>query len=164
MSYAVASADGRITTSPDVILLHGDERWEKVAGTGYILPELVNLYNPHATLEGSGSFMKDKDSLEPIPRIKAGTTNLHEDYLPDSIIDELDLFGWFIIIDSRGRVRWKYKEGTPLGMKGWFLMVLTSRSTPKKYLAYLRKENIPYLVAGDNRVDLTEAMVKMKKN
>jgi riboflavin biosynthesis pyrimidine reductase len=33
--------------------------------------------------------------------------------------------------------------------------------TPVEYLAYLRDEDIPYLVAGDGRVDLEQALQKM---
>ena len=42
------------------------------------------------------------------------------------------------------------------------LLVIASRSTPLPYLAYLRQERIPYLLAGSRRVDLTSALAKMR--
>src|SRR2546421_12422193 len=42
------------------------------------------------------------------------------------------------------------------------LLVIASRSTPLPYLAHLRQEGIPYLLAGSRRVDLTSALAKMR--
>ena len=42
------------------------------------------------------------------------------------------------------------------------LLVVVSRATPAPYLAYLRSEDIPYLVAGDGPVDLGGALRTMK--
>ena len=44
---------------------------------------------------------------------------------------------------------------------GWHLLVLVSRATPPAYLAYLRDEEIPYLVTGEERVDLGQALAKL---
>jgi len=41
------------------------------------------------------------------------------------------------------------------------LLVLVCRSTPREYLAYLRGSEIPYLVAGDHRVDLLAMLRRM---
>jgi riboflavin biosynthesis pyrimidine reductase len=40
--------------------------------------------------------------------------------------------------------------------------VLVARATPAAYLAYLRRERIAYLVAGEERVDLAEALLRMR--
>ena len=42
------------------------------------------------------------------------------------------------------------------------MLHLVSRGTPTEYLAFLRREGIPYLIAGDKRVDLQRVMEKMK--
>jgi riboflavin biosynthesis pyrimidine reductase len=42
------------------------------------------------------------------------------------------------------------------------LLVLVNYSTPLPYLAYLRRERIPYLLAGAQRVDLGSALVKIR--
>lgn len=39
--------------------------------------------------------------------------------------------------------------------------MLVSRSTPPEYLAYLRRETIPYLVTGNGRIDLHLALAKL---
>jgi riboflavin biosynthesis pyrimidine reductase len=45
---------------------------------------------------------------------------------------------------------------------GWDVLVLVSQATPAAYLAHLHRENICYLVAGDERVDLAQALSKMR--
>jgi riboflavin biosynthesis pyrimidine reductase len=42
------------------------------------------------------------------------------------------------------------------------LLVIVSHATPAPYLAYLRSEDVPYLVAGDGPVDLGGALRSMK--
>jgi 2,5-diamino-6-(ribosylamino)-4(3H)-pyrimidinone 5'-phosphate reductase len=58
-----------------------------------------------------------------------------------------------------GRLSW----ATEKGGEGIDLLVLTSRATPTAYLAYLRRENIPYLVAGKEHVDLELALCRMRE-
>jgi 2,5-diamino-6-(ribosylamino)-4(3H)-pyrimidinone 5'-phosphate reductase len=43
-----------------------------------------------------------------------------------------------------------------------FLLVIGSHSTPLPYLAHLRQERIPYLLAGTHPVDLTYALAKIR--
>jgi riboflavin biosynthesis pyrimidine reductase len=40
--------------------------------------------------------------------------------------------------------------------------MLVAGATPPEYLAYLRRERIPYLVAGQERVDLAGALGRMR--
>jgi riboflavin biosynthesis pyrimidine reductase len=54
-----------------------------------------------------------------------------------------------------------YKEFPDEAWAGWYLLVWVSRQTPPEYLAYLRREDIPYLVAGEGHVDLGGALEKM---
>lgn len=50
-----------------------------------------------------------------------------------------------------------------VGSGGWDVLVLVAKATPAAYLSYLRGERISYLVAGDERVDLTLALRRMRQ-
>jgi riboflavin biosynthesis pyrimidine reductase len=76
--------------------------------------------------------------------------DLYRDFVP------VERARWFVVVDGRGRVRWTYTE-----MGGWHLLVLVAGATPPGYLAYLREEGIPYLVAGEARVDLADALGRL---
>ncbi len=158
--YAVASVDGRVTLAPDVLLLFEHERWEAAAGpckeNEEHLEWLKSIHNPQVILEGSSSFVTSNENLEPFPPFE-GDSTLGEDFLPEDIVHHPGHKGWFTVINSRGRIRWAYKE-----QEGWYLLNVVSCRTPPPYLAYLRSENIPYVVAGEERVDLCRAMEKLK--
>ncbi len=64
---------------------------------------------------------------------------------------------WFAVVDARGRVAWTHK-----GDEKTSLLIIASRSTPLPYLARLRQEQIPYLLAGADRVDLAFALAKIR--
>ncbi len=166
VTLAIASVDGRVAMSPGKLLLYGDERWSEVAGyESEVDKRLRAIHRPQAVLEGSGSFIADTESPEPLPHLADGdpakTRVLYEDYLPEAVVSRPDHRGWFTIVDSRGRIRWVYKEWPGEEWQGWHLLVLVSKSTPAEYLAYLRRETIPYLVAGECRVDLRLALAKL---
>lgn len=145
VTYNVASLDGRIGL-PDRLLIDGDERWDAIAGRpGVTLADMETLHAPQALLEGSSSFVPR--AAPPLDLPPPTGTGLHEDFVADHLRSPSTR--WFTAVDSRGRVRWMYKE-----MGGWQLLVLVAASTPPGYLAFLRQESIPYLVAGTERVDL----------
>ncbi|WP_051304014.1 dihydrofolate reductase family protein [Calidithermus chliarophilus] len=159
--HNVASLDGRITVAPGVLLLRGDERWSAVAGSDEDAYERVKaLYHPEVLLEGSGSFVPPGAEPEPLPAAGGDPRGLYEDYLPEAVVGRPGR-RWFAAVDSRGRVRWFYKQFPGEAWRDWHLLVLVSRRTPPEYLAYLRGEAIPYLVAGGGRVDLRLALEKM---
>lgn len=158
--YTVASADGRVTIAPDAILLHGDERMDAVAGSSEEVYKWIRvIHNPQVILEGSGSFVTEKEVPEPLPPF-TGDLDLYQDFLPDTVIHDPGRQGWFTAVDSRGRVRGWIKEFE--GWEGWHILILVSHNTPPEYLAYLQRENIPYIVTGSERVDLNHAMEKLK--
>jgi 2,5-diamino-6-(ribosylamino)-4(3H)-pyrimidinone 5'-phosphate reductase len=156
-----ASVDGRVTLAPDVLLLYGDERWQAVAGSSNfdVFEWLKFTHQPQATLEGSGSLVKSNETPKPLPPVTGDPQSLYQDFLPHDVVHRPGHQGWFTAVDSRGRVRWFYKEFE--GWEGWHLLVLVSHHTPPEYLAYLQRENIPYLIAGEGRVDLHLAMEKL---
>jgi 2,5-diamino-6-(ribosylamino)-4(3H)-pyrimidinone 5'-phosphate reductase len=165
-----ASVDGRIAVSPDMLLLHGDERWHAVeewspiTGSSNVFETLKFIHKPQATLEGSGSFLKEDDEPDPLPPFEDDPQTLYQDFLPDGIVHRPEHRGWFTAVDGRGRIRWYYKEYPDEAWKGWYPLVLVAHHTPAEYLAYLQREDIPYLVAGgeEEYVDLHLALEKMK--
>ncbi len=159
-----ASIDGRITIAPDVLLLTGEKRWDAAIGSNAenTFERLKAMHKPQATLEGSRSFIRDGDQPAPLPRATGDTAALYQDYLPESILKRPGHAGWFTAVDGRGRIRWLYKEYPDEAWKGWYPLVLVGFHTPADYLAYLRREEIPYLVAGQGQVDLRCALEKMR--
>lgn len=157
-----ASADGRVALAADTLLLFGDERWTNVAGSSQDALDWLKLtYQPQATLEGSGSFVVDGQEPEALPPFEGDPAPLYEDFLPEHIVNRPGHRGWFTTVDGRGRIRWLYKEFPSEEWQGWHLLVLVARTTPPAYLAYLRREEIPYLVGGEGHVDLGCVLEKM---
>jgi riboflavin biosynthesis pyrimidine reductase len=159
--FASASVDGRLTLAPDVLLMFGDSRWDAISGSSGAYDWLRSTYQPQAFLEGSASLVKSDAEPDPLPSATGDPQALYEDHLPDAVVRRPGQRGWFTMVDSRGRIRWQYKEWPDEEWAGWHLLVLVSRRTPAEYLAYLQRETIPYLVAGEERVDLQLALEKL---
>jgi 2,5-diamino-6-(ribosylamino)-4(3H)-pyrimidinone 5'-phosphate reductase len=85
---------------------------------------------------------------------------LLEDFLPEEAVARART-GWMAVTDSRGVVRWMYKEWPGEEWAGWHLLVFVAQMTPPEYLSYLRREGIPYLVVGQDRVDLPAALTRL---
>lgn len=152
VTYNIASIDGRIGF-PDRLLLHGDRRWDVISQRpGVTLADMDALHAPEAMLGGSNSFVPAGAPPLALPAVNVGP-EVYEDFLPALMNGPLR---WFVAVDSRGRVRWTYKE-----MQGWHLLVLVATATPPTYLAYLRDEGIPYVVVGNDRVDLGLALERL---
>jgi 2,5-diamino-6-(ribosylamino)-4(3H)-pyrimidinone 5'-phosphate reductase len=164
VSYTVASVDGRIAVSPDRLLLWGDDRWPDPDGGSDVLEWLRFTHRPGATLEGSGSFVREGDEPAPLPPFQGEVEALYRDWLPEAVVQRPGHRGWFVVVDGRGRVRGWIKDGATFGQdwQGWHLLVLVGHHTPPEYLAYLRREAIPYLVAGQGHVDLPLALEKLR--
>lgn len=163
--YAESSVDGRITVAPDVLLLFGDDRWPSAGDPSEALAELRRIHRPQAMLEGSGSFVPPGGESDPLPPAEDDDATLCADTLFEDIPSRPGFRGWFVVVDGGGRIRWYY-TGEPgreaPGSEGWHLLVLVSRDTSRDYLAYLRREHVPYLVAGEGRVDLSLALGKLR--
>jgi 2,5-diamino-6-(ribosylamino)-4(3H)-pyrimidinone 5'-phosphate reductase len=161
-----ASVDGRLAVTPGRLLLYGDERWADL-GKPSAFDVFAWLKTEHlvgATLEGSGSFVPEGQAPDPLPPAEGDVEALYQDYLPESVVQRPGHRGWFTVVDGRGRVRWGPSDGAEHGEEwvGWRLLVWVGCHTPPEYLAYLRREETPYLVAGEGPVDLGEALHKMK--
>ena len=118
-------------------------------------------HKPQVILEGSGSLVTSDADPMPLPPVAGDPKALYQDFLPDTVVHRPGHRGWFTVVDSRGRVRWAYKEWPEEEWAGWHLLVLGAHHTPPEYLAYLQRETIPYLIAGEERVDLHHAMEKL---
>lgn len=121
-----------------------------------VLEVVREQYGCSAVLEGSGSLVGEDDVLEELPAYDGDPAELYSHFLPGEAIGQPSPpHMWFTVVDSRGRVRWTEKH------EGWDVLVLVARSTPADYLGYLRAERICYLVVGEERVDLKQAMAAM---
>ena len=154
VTHNAASVDGRLSISPDVLLMF-DERWPTFSGSTY--GDVQRRLRPDVLLEGSGSFVTAGHEPDPLPDPTEPADLLHTDFLPAEVVARVTR-GWLTVVDSRGRIRWLYKEYPGEQWRGWHVLVLVSAATPLAYLSYLRREQIPYLVVGEERVDLPLAM------
>jgi 2,5-diamino-6-(ribosylamino)-4(3H)-pyrimidinone 5'-phosphate reductase len=163
VTFNVASLDGRVAASRDRLLIRGDERWQALGEAGDAYRWLKSLHAPQASLEGSGSLVREEDEPAPLPPVEGDAAHLYDDYLPQSVTGRAGHRGWFTVVDGRGRVRNWIKDGGVFGeeWQGWHTLVLVCQATPAPYLAYLQREAIPYLVAGAERVDLSLALEKV---
>ena len=122
-----ASVDGRLAVSPGKLLLYGDERWQALGGQPSF--DLFGWLKAHhrvgATLEGSGSLVREDQEPEPLPPVDGEMQALYQDYLPQNVIERPGHRGWFTVVDGRGRVRWGVKDGAAYGddWVGWYLLV-----------------------------------------
>lgn len=162
--YADVSVDGRLTLAPDVLLLFGDKRWDAIAPPSDVREWLMLTHKPGALMEGSSSFVPGRYVPKPLPPVARDRGTLYQDFLPESVLRRAACQPWFTVVDGRGRVRWTY-TGEPgkeaPGSEGQHLLVFVTHRTPAEYLAYLQSENVPYLIAGQERVDLHEALEKL---
>ena len=154
-----ATADGRVTLSRMERLLDDGPnlRWKATwpPDAGELLTRraaaIEQRHHPTVVLEGSGTFVADDAGSLHLPDTSVPADVLWTDFLPCRSPR------WFAVVDARGRVAWTHK-----GDEETSLLVIASRSTPLPYLARLRQERIPYLLAGARRVDLTSALAKIR--
>jgi len=156
-----ASVDGRMALNRSSVLLDDTAGavWRSLHPTGaqYLIEQrraqIDRDHHPQVVLEGSGTFVTEIDDPAPeLPETDLDVSTLFEPYLPEERTD----CRWFVVVDGRGRIRWTQK-----GDADTRLLVLVSRSTSRRYLAYLRREEIPYLVTGSEQVDLALALKLM---
>lgn len=163
--HTVASADGRISLGPNRTAFDdvGDERWQTIWASDIDLEQsrrdLLSEYRPQVMLEGSGSFALEGAPVRPLPAADLPSSLLLEDFLPDSVVNRPDHLGWLAAVDGRGRIRAGMKEFP--GWEGWHTLHLVAKTTPLDYLAFLRREEIPYLVSGEGHVDLAGVVGKL---
>ncbi|MGM0405809.1 MAG: dihydrofolate reductase family protein [Thermoplasmatota archaeon] len=155
-----ASIDGRISLGPNRTMMDMDER-DSVLGTekewNDFRDQLEYIYNFDVWMDGSNMLVKEGQELKELEPFEDDENTLYEDYLPDDIVSQPDLKGFLAVVDGRGRVRGGYpgEDNRPL-------IHLVSNSVPPEYLNFLRKKKIPYLITGEEKVDLEKILEKMK--
>jgi 2,5-diamino-6-(ribosylamino)-4(3H)-pyrimidinone 5'-phosphate reductase len=109
--------------------------------------ELASRWREDATLVGSNTILAEEappeDEMDLIP----------------PVVKSDDPRPLLVVPDSWGRVHsWHHlrKQGHWKGM-----VALVSSSTPHKYLDYLKKRSIDYVIAGKEKVDLREALEEL---
>jgi 2,5-diamino-6-(ribosylamino)-4(3H)-pyrimidinone 5'-phosphate reductase len=162
--HGQVSLDGRLTLGPDVLLLpwgpsaDAAGRWRELAGSWEeASARLAETYQPDAWMEGSNSFLSSSAASE-FGDGEETDPGLYDHFLPESVVKREGHRAWMAVPDSRGRVRWGIKESD-----GVYGLILVSRTTPARYLRFLREQPLPYLVAGEERVDLALALELMNE-
>jgi hypothetical protein len=159
--FQEASADGRVAFTPDISMFYVFEKWRGIMKDSELYPELMewvkSTHNPQVFLEGSGTFVRKDQRQGGPPSFSGDTGQLYGDFLPDSILKDPGLHGWGAVVDSRG-VCPDLLAWVDAGIHG---LILVADRTPPGYLAGLRRKEYPYLVAGEERVNLPLALEKM---
>jgi len=158
--FQEASADGRVAYTPDISMLYVFEKWRGMMKDGKLYPELMDwvksTHHPQLFLEGSGTFVRKDKKPDDLPSFHGSIEQLYEDFLPGSVLKDPGLKGWGAVVDSKGMCRnllaWVDEE-----IHG---LILVANQTPPEYLADLQRRNYPYLVAGEERVNLPLALKK----
>ena len=160
------SVDGRIAFRKDQLWFDEDTpgEWESVERSRTRPLEesrsqlIESLYAPQAVLHGSGSLARSTAGpVAGLPPVDPPDV-LYADFLPEEVVHRPGHAKWFTCVDSRGRVEWDL----PRDDGAWDVLVLVRKATPAAYLALLRHHRQCYLVAGEERVDLAEALRKLK--
>lgn len=155
-----ASIDGRISLGPNRTLMDLDERdgvlgtreeWEQFYGS------FEARYQPDVYMEGSNMIVKEGSQLRELEPYDGDPGALYEDYLPREVVERPGRKGWLAAVDGRGRLRSGYT-----GEKDRPIMHVVAHGVPTPYLWFLRRTGIPYLIAGEERVDLALALKKMQ--
>lgn len=81
----------------------------------------------------------------------------YQDWVPD-----IQSATWDVSFDRKGHAGWEKNYFPYAGKKSHAIEVVTKRAA-KKYLAFLRSMEIPYLVCGDEEIDFRSALIKLKK-
>ena len=159
-----ASLDGRIALMPKTTLyspVPEDLKPFDILGKEWLFlcEEVRKLHEPDFLLDGSNMLVSEKDVLKPLPVYAGDRDTLHTDYLPAHIINRSGRTKWISLVDGKGRYRDAYKAYTHDPSS--YIMHLTSHAAPDDYLAFLREEEIPYIISGEQSVDLKESFSKL---
>ncbi len=134
---------------PKVILHNAvsvDGRMDHLSIDMGLFYSLASKWKEDATLVGSNTMLSAASNVAPE----------EETTFEPPRIDPKDRRPLLVVPDSRGRIRFWHAA------RAWGywrdLVVLASEATPQKYLKYLEKRHVRYIVAGDKKVDLRKAL------
>jgi riboflavin biosynthesis pyrimidine reductase len=159
-----ASLDGKITFTPNATMFTPvdeslkpfvlrDEDWK------YFDAQVKLLHDIDFYLEGCNMLVSEIATIKELPEYTGDKRLLYHDYLPGNIISRKGRKTWTSVVDGRGRFRNGYKayKDNP----ETYMIHLTSYNAPPEYLAFLQNEEIPYLISGNEKVNLTETFGKL---
>ena len=155
------SVDGRIAPGPDRTMFDPhpvDALFAEGSSLEKRISETIEAeWHPGGALYGSWTFVRKDDPLKELPPFTGSVQDLYEDFLPDDVVSETR--HWLVLVDGRGRGRSGYKgTETP----GNHILHVVSSSVPADYLGFLRDQQIPYLIGGQEHADLSGALSKMR--
>ena len=111
---------------------------------------LASTWKEDATLCGSGTIL-----AAPEGRVKE-----KDEGVPERKLYPEDKRPILVVADGRGRVRcWSMLLNAGFWRDG---VALCSQRTPDRHLGYLRKRGVSCIVTGDNRVDLANALARLR--
>lgn len=164
--YVGASLDGRITMNsnstmfdaykqPELYeMLFTKDEWASFTN------EIFQIYKPDMFLEGCNMLVAENQELTELPPYDGDLEVLYQDYLPDDIINRPGRKTWTSVVDGRGRFRNGYTaDGDD---PKTYMVHLTTETAPPEYLSFLRQRSIPYLIEGQNKVNLPQMFDKVK--
>lgn len=85
----------------------------------------------------------------------------------DYVLDKEKLSGFYAVaFDTNGKLGWKSNmiidpDGDP-GYDGAQIIEVLSENVDERYLGYLESMEIPYIFAGENKIDVKNALFKLK--
>ncbi len=112
------------------------------------------------TMEGSftGGWYPDLNNYSPVK-----PNHVRKDYIPDGAC----LTGFYAVaFDTNGKLGWKSNriidpDGDP-GYDGAQIIEVLSENVDERYLSYLEAMKIPYVFAGEDKIDVESALFKLK--
>jgi len=122
--------------------------------------------------QGIGLYYQLAGQLECDTWLVGSDTLLAAESLPDTQIHPADRAAeplpavasaggaLMVVPDSRGRVRNWYTHLQGMDARG--LVILVSTATPRDYLDYLEKRNVPCIEAGEDHVDYRAAFAELR--
>lgn len=147
--HILSSADGRISGN----LFSASETM--TAQSFY--SDIRREYNCPAVLNGtvtSAQIYAD-GYIDSLP--KADRHYPREDFAADT-----SLQNFVVCLDTEGTLKWSGNTLERGGQKNHVIEILTEKVSDD-YIAYLRKQNISYIFAGEEEFDASAAMQKLKK-
>jgi 2,5-diamino-6-(ribosylamino)-4(3H)-pyrimidinone 5'-phosphate reductase len=113
--------------------------------------ELTSGWKEDATLAGSETLLKAYQD-----------SNEQADEEPEIISAEKDDSKPLLVVpDSGGRIKNWHQLKREMYWRD--AVAFVSKSTPKDYLEYLKKEGVEYIIAGDDKVDLRDALEQLNE-
>ncbi|SFC49059.1 Pyrimidine reductase, riboflavin biosynthesis [Alkalibacterium subtropicum] len=159
-----SSVDGRIAIRPNITMWEemNDHRTQTAGGSEIwkeVEDSITHAYKPQGDILGSNSLVKEGEPLRILPSFEGDSKYLYDDFLPDEAINRKNHKSWLIVVDGKGRLRSGYQGDESTGR---YMVHLVSHGVQPEYLYFLQQNNIPYLISGEERIDLKLAMEKLK--